>query len=64
MLKRAGKLKATTDDERKVLEWAEQESVLHMPGAQRRLGSPFDELYGPTADANAQAVLFDAEEAA
>lgn len=62
MLKRAGKVKATTDDERKVLAWAEQDPWLHMPGANRRLGSPFDEEYAVTADAAAQAVLFDYEE--
>lgn len=63
MLKRAGKLKATTDDERKVLEWAEQDPWLHMPGAQRRLGSPFDDEYAASADASAQAVLFGQEAA-
>jgi hypothetical protein len=63
MLKRDGKLKAVTDDERKVLEWAEQDPWLHMPGAQRRLGSPFDDAYAETADAAAQAVLFDRDAA-
>lgn len=61
MLKGAGKLKATTDDERKVLEWAERDPWLHQPGANRRLGQPFDGSYAATADASAQAVLFDYE---
>lgn len=61
MLKRAGKLKAITDDERKVLEWAEQLSDMLQPGAQRRLGSPFDEHYSETADGAAQAVLFNTD---
>lgn len=64
MLKRAGKLKATTDDERKVLDWAEQDPCLHQPGANRRLGVPFDDGYAEAADATAQAVLFDYDEAA
>jgi hypothetical protein len=64
MLKRAGRLKATTDDERKVIEWAERDPWLHTPGANRRLGSPFTEHYAESADANAQAALFDDEAAA
>jgi hypothetical protein len=59
MLKRAGKLKAITDDERKVLAWADRDPWLHQPGANRRLGVPFAEAYSETAEANAQAVLFD-----
>jgi hypothetical protein len=61
MLKRAGKLKAATDDERKVIEWAERDPWLHMPGANRRLGSPFPETYNESADATAQAVLFEVD---
>lgn len=59
MLHRTGKLKATTDDERKVLEWAEHLTDIETPGARRKLGSPFDAAYEATADAAAQASLFD-----
>jgi hypothetical protein len=64
MLARAGKLKATTDDERKVVEWAQGDPWLHAPGANRRLGSPFDDEYAASADAAARAVLVDYEQEA
>jgi hypothetical protein len=60
MLQRVGTLKATTEDERKVIKWSQQLYQMNLRGANRRLGSPDPELYDESAEANAQAVLFGA----
>jgi hypothetical protein len=64
MLRRAGKVKALTDDEDKVIEWAKRLPELYQPAANRRLGSPFDGEFSVSAEAAAQAVLFDFDDAA
>jgi hypothetical protein len=59
MLRRAGKVKALTDDEDKVIEWAKRLPELYQPAVNRRLGSPFDGEFSVSAEAAAQVVLFD-----
>lgn len=62
MLKRAGQLKPTTDDERAAVELAG--TALDLPAANRRLMHPMTPDYSQNAVNFGQAVLFAGEEVA